>query len=153
MTNMCALYINISIQICMYVSMHPCTYVCMFMRVYVWWPSAKANRQCCQVAWMLARHWDALSSFFSLILDSSVGLWVGIQSAGDLASQTSKFWIQYSAEEDKWFPFDSKIDCLGPGIEINNNKQRGNHQNILKHCLGLYVIILCRIEIWYVHKS
>ena len=62
-----------------------------------------------QVGWMLAHHTDGLlSSSFSLILDSSVGLWVGIQSAGDLVSQTSKVWILHSAEEDNLSPFDSK---------------------------------------------
>ena len=51
-------------------------YVCM----YVW--------QWGQVGWMLADHRDGLSSssFFSLILDSSVGLSASIQSAGDLVS-------------------------------------------------------------------
>ena len=37
---------------------------------------------------------------FSLLLDSSVGLSVGIQSAGELVSETSQFWILHSAEED-----------------------------------------------------
>ena len=37
---------------------------------------------------------------FSLILNSSVGLWVGIQSAGDLMSQTSKIRILHSAVVD-----------------------------------------------------
>ena len=39
---------------------------------------------------MLADHRDGLSSssFFCLILDSSVGLSAGIQSAGDLVSET-----------------------------------------------------------------
>ena len=44
---------------------------------------------------------------FCLILDSSVGLWVGIQSAGNLVSQTSKVRILYSAEEYILCPFDS----------------------------------------------
>ena len=35
-----------------------------------------------------------------LILDSSICLWVGIQSAGDLVSQTSQLRILYPAEED-----------------------------------------------------
>ena len=42
---------------------------------------------------------------FSLILDSSVGLWTGIQCAGDLVSQTSNVPILYSAEEDNLSPF------------------------------------------------
>ena len=55
-----------------------------------------------------------LSSFYSLILDSSVALSAGIQSA--LGS------ILYSAEEDILSPFDSKIACLCQSIGINNNK-------------------------------
>ena len=58
----------------------------------------------------------------SLILDSSVGLWVGIQSAGELVSETSQLRILHSAEEDNLSPFESKIACLCQGIE-NNNKQ------------------------------
>ena len=57
---------------------------------------------------------------FSSILDSSVGLWVGIQSAGELVSETSQLWILHSAEEDNLSPFDSKIACLYQSIEINN---------------------------------
>ena len=59
---------------------------------------------------------------FSLILDSSVGLWVGIQSAGELVSETSQLRILHSAEEDNLFPFDSKIACLCQSIEIDTKK-------------------------------
>ena len=48
---------------------------------------------------------------FSLILDSSVGSWVGIQ-----------FRILPSAKENNLLPFDSKIACLRQSIDINNNK-------------------------------
>ena len=73
---------------------------------------------------MLADHRDGLSSssFFSLILDSSVGLSAGIQSAEDWVSETPWVWILLSAEEDNLSPFDSKITCLCQSIEINNNK-------------------------------
>ena len=37
-------------------------------------------------------------------MDSWVDFWVGIQSAGDLVSETSKVRILHSAEEDKLFP-------------------------------------------------
>ena len=59
--------------------------------------NAKANRQWGQVGWILAYHRDRLtnSSLF-LIIDCSIGLWVGIQSAGDLLSLTSEL---HSAEE------------------------------------------------------
>ena len=60
---------------------------------------------------------------FSLILDSSVGLWVGIQSAGELVSETSQLRILHSAEEDNLSPFDSKIPCLCKSIESNNSKR------------------------------
>ena len=53
-----------------------------------------------------------LCSSFSMILNSSVGLWVGIQSAGELVSQTSQLQILHSSEEDNLSPFDSKIVCL-----------------------------------------
>ena len=47
-------------------------------------PGVKAKRQWSQVGWMLTHHWNGLLSWSSyLILDSSVGLWVGIQSAGE----------------------------------------------------------------------
>ena len=35
--------------------------------------------------------------FYSLILESSVGFWVGIQSAGDFVSQTSKVRILHGS--------------------------------------------------------
>ena len=57
---------------------------------------------------------------FSLILDSSVGLSAGIQSAGDLVSETLWVRILHSAEEDNLSPFDMKIACLCQSIEINN---------------------------------
>ena len=57
---------------------------------------------------------------FSLILDSSVGLSAGIQSAGDSVPKTLQ--ILHSAEEDNLSPFDLKIACLCQSIEINNNK-------------------------------
>ena len=59
---------------------------------------------------------------FSLILDSSVGLSAGIQSAGEWASETPWVRILHSAEEDNLSPFVSKIACLCQSIEINNNK-------------------------------
>ena len=72
---------------------------------------------------MLADHRDRLSSSsFSLILDSSVGLSAGIQSAEDWVSETLWVRILHSAEEDNLSPFDSKIACLCQSIEINNNK-------------------------------
>ena len=57
-----------------------------------------------------------------LILDSSVGLSAGIQSAEDWVSETLWVRILHSAEEDNLSPFDSKIACLCQSIEINNNK-------------------------------
>ena len=56
------------------------------------------------------------------ILDSSVGLSAGIQSAEDWVSETPWVRILLSAEEDNLSPFDSKIACLCQSIEINNNK-------------------------------
>ena len=59
---------------------------------------------------------------FRLIQDSSVGLWVGIQSAVDYVSWDFQVRILHSAEEDNWPPLDSNIACLWLSIEINNNK-------------------------------
>ena len=70
---------------------------------------------------MLTHHRDRLLSLsFWLILDSSVALRVGIQSAGDLVSQTSQLRIPHSAEEDNLSAFDSKITCPCRSIKINN---------------------------------
>ena len=82
-------------------------------------PGAKAKRQWSQVGWMLIHHRHGLwNPSFRLILDSSVGLWVDIQSAGDLLSQTSKVRIQHSGEEDNLSLFDWKIACLCQSIKI-----------------------------------
>ena len=70
---------------------------------------------------MLADHRHELSSSsFCLILDSSVGLSAGIQSAEDWVSETLWVRILHSAEEDNLSPGDSKITCLCQSIEINN---------------------------------
>ena len=60
---------------------------------------------------------------FSLILDSSVGLSAGIQSAGDSVPETLWVRILHSAEEDNLSPLDSEIACLCQSIEIYNHKQ------------------------------
>ena len=57
---------------------------------------------------------------FSLILDGSVGLWVGIQSAGDKVPWDFQVRILLSAEEDYLSPLDSNIAFLCQSIEINN---------------------------------
>ena len=81
-------------------------------------PGAKANWQ--WVEWAecslnIGRgYWVQV---FSLILDSPVGVSVGIQSAGDSVPETLVR-ILHSAEEDKLSPFDSKIACLCQSIEI-----------------------------------
>ena len=49
---------------------------------------------------------------YSLVLESSVGLSAGIQSAGDLV---------HSAEEDNLSPFHSNIACTCQSIQINNS--------------------------------
>ena len=58
-----------------------------------------------------------------MILGSLVGLWVDIQSAGDLVSQISKVRIPHPAEEDNFSPFDSNIACVCHSIKINNKEQ------------------------------
>ena len=71
-----------------------------------------------QVGWIRTHHRDGLLSF----LDSPVGLWVGIQYAGDLVSQTSKVRILHSAEEDRLSPFDSKSLPYVRAPSKSNNK-------------------------------
>ena len=57
---------------------------------------------------------------FSLILGSSVGLWVGIQVWWRIG--VSDFQGPNPAEEDHFSPFDSKIACLCQSINIKHNK-------------------------------
>ena len=71
---------------------------------------------------------------FSLNLDNSVGLWLGIQSAGELASQISQLRILHSAEEDNLSPFDSKIAYLYQSTDIDNNKYLLYFGRIFKPC-------------------
>ena len=84
-------------------------------------PGAKANWKWGRVGRMLADHrCGILSSSFSLILDSSVGLSADIQSAGDSVAETL-FRTEHLTEEDNLSPFDSKIACPCQSIEINNS--------------------------------
>ena len=69
---------------------------------------------------MLADHRDGLLSLiYSVILDSSVGLSAGIQSAEDSVTETLVR-ILHSADGDNLSPLDSKIAYLCQSIEINN---------------------------------
>ena len=75
-----------------------------------------------RVGWMFADHRDGLSSSsFCLILDSSVRLSVGIQSAGDLMSETLMCSNPAFGRGRQFVPFDSNIACLCQSIKINNN--------------------------------
>ena len=81
----------------------------------------KFHRQCGPVGWMLVYHRDGLSSSsFSLILDNSVSLSAGTQSAGDSVPETLVR-ILHSAEEDNLSPFDSKIACARASKSITAN--------------------------------
>ena len=73
----------------------------------------------------------------SLILDSSVGLSAGIQSAGDSVPKTL-VQILHSAEKDFLSPFDLKIVCLCQSIEINNNKHVS--KDVLREQCWIYVV-------------
>ena len=94
---------------------------------------------------MLADHRDGLSSssFFSLILDSSIGLSAGIQSAGDSVPETLLVRIMHAAEEENLSPFDSKISCLCQSIETNNNKHV-----CMYVCTNECTDVLCTIYIY-----
>ena len=74
---------------------------------------------------------------FSLILNSSVGLSAGIQSAGDLVQETLWVQILHSAEEDNLSPFDLKIACLCQCIEINN--KHAHVQTLFQHTLTFHI--------------
>ena len=58
-----------------------------------------------------------------LMLNNSIGLSVGIESAGDLVPQTSKVRTLHLAEEDILSPFDSKIVYVCQSIKINKKLQ------------------------------
>ena len=60
------------------------------------------------------------------------GLWVGIQSACDLVSQTSQLRILHSATTDNLSPFDSKIGCICQSIKINYNKHVYHQRQVRK---------------------
>ena len=60
---------------------------------------------------------------FSLILDSSVSLSAGIQSAGDSVPVTLPVRILHSTEEYNLSPFYSKLACLCQSIEIKKKKK------------------------------
>ena len=70
---------------------------------------------------MLTHHKEGLLSLnLGLILDNSVDLWVGVQSANNLGSQTSQLRILHLAEDDNWSLFNSKTVCLCQSFKINN---------------------------------
>ena len=105
---------------------------------------------------MLADHRDGLfSSSFCLILNSSVGLSAGIQSARDLVPKILVR-ILHSAEEDNLSPSDSKMTCLCQSIEINNNKHVYHQSKVLKPtCSGvkwagysLFIVIGCWLQVF-----
>ena len=71
---------------------------------------------------MLADHRDGLlDSSFSLVLDSSVGLSVGIQSAGDSVPETLGSDSAFSRGR-QLVSFRFEIACLCQSIIIDNNK-------------------------------
>ena len=103
-----------------YVYVYVCLCVCVYVYVYVH-VHVHAYAYTYVYVYVYVYVWAVEFKFFSLILDSSVGLSAGIQSAEDWVSED---WVRIllSAEEDNLSPFDSKIACLCQSIEINNNK-------------------------------
>ena len=73
------------------------------------------------------RMYVCLCMHVNLILDSSIGLWVGIQSADDLVTQTSKIRILHSAEEDNLSPFNSK------SLPCAMVQSKSNYKNVCLH--------------------
>ena len=82
---------------------------------------AQANGLAIKLPMIFYCYGHRMCKVFNLILDNSVGLSAGIQSAGNLVSETL-VWILHSAELDDMSPFDSKIACLCQSVKINNNK-------------------------------
>ena len=68
---------------------------------------------------------------FYLIFDNSGGLWVGIQSADDLLSPTSKVRILHSAEE---YDYVLSIRNHFPVPEHNHNQAKNIHNERLGIC-------------------
>ena len=92
---------------------------------------------------------------FSLILDSSVGLSAGMQSAEDWVSETLWVRILHSAEEDNLSRFYSKIACLCQSIEINNRYVYRQSQMRMPNSSGVrwaeYLLIIgtgCRVQVF-----
>ena len=92
---------------------------------------------------------------FSLILDSSVGLSAGIQSAGEQASENLGSNPAFSRGRHH-FLFDSNIACLCQSIEINNNKHVYRQSQVRKpigskvewaECL-LIIGTACRVQVF-----
>ena len=118
--------VYVCMDACMHVCMYVCMYdVCMYVCMYVCIQSQVRMPNGSGVRWaecLLIIGTSCRVQVFSLILDNSVALSAGIQSAEDWVSETLWVRILHSAEEDNLSPFDSKIACLCQSIEINNNK-------------------------------
>ena len=67
------------------------------------------------------------SSFVSMIFDSSAGLWMDIQSAGDVVFQTSNVRILHSGKEHNLPLFDSKSLPCTRALSKSNNKYACRH--------------------------
>ena len=80
---------------------------------------------------------------------SSVGLPVGIQSAGDSVLETPWVRILHSGEEGTLSPFDSNIVCLCQSIEINNTH---THKHTHTH-IYIYACIVVNHFVFYVVYS
>ena len=92
---------------------------------------------------MLADHRDGLlGSSFCLILDNSVGLWVGTQSVGDFVYQTSEVRVLPLAEEDNLSHFVWKTACLCQRIKIDNKHVLYCIMYCVLYCV-LHCIVLC----------
>ena len=124
------------------------TSICKLNRYFPWWlfntiataysvQIGNIHLICSLIIWTGCR-----VQVCGLILDSAVGLSAGIQSAGDLVSETLVR-ILHSAEEDNLSPSDSNIARLCQSTEKNN-----------KHaCMYIYIYIyICTFVFMYVCK-
>ena len=81
------MYMHMHMYMYMHMHVHMHIHMYMYMDMYVFIQSVYRQSQVrkpngSEVKWAECS-WDVEFKFYSLILDSSVGLWVGIQSSGE----------------------------------------------------------------------
>ena len=103
---------------------------------------------------MLADNRDGLSSSsFCTILDSSIGLSVDIQSAGELVSETLGSNPAFSTGRQLFDShFDSNIACLCQSIKINNTHTHTHTHIYIYIYISLHLFIPLPCKNWSCNK-